>query len=65
MRRRKYSAEIIISIVKERIENETSWERLATKYNIHHRTIEEWVIKYTIILIETIMPVRVQVRVQR
>ena len=26
MRKRKYSAELIISIVKERIEKETSWE---------------------------------------
>ena len=36
MRKRKYSAELIISIVKERIEKETSWECLSAKYNIHH-----------------------------
>ena len=46
MRKKKYSAELIIRIVKERIENETSWERLAAKYNIHHRRIQEWVIQY-------------------
>jgi len=46
MRKKKYSAELIISIVKERIENETSWERLAAKYSIHHRRIQEWVIQY-------------------
>ncbi len=39
MREKKYSAELIISIVKERIENETSWERLAAKYNIHHKPV--------------------------
>ena len=46
MRKRKYSAELIISIVKERIEKETSWECLSAKYNIHHRRIEGWVIQY-------------------
>ena len=46
MGKKKYSAELIISIVKERIENETSWERLAAKYNIHHGRIQEWVIQY-------------------
>ena len=46
MRKRKYSAELIISIVKERIEKETSWECLSAKYNIDHRRIEGWVIQY-------------------
>ena len=46
MRKKKYSAELIIRIVKERIENETSWECLSAKYNIHHRRIQEWVIQY-------------------
>ncbi len=40
MREKKYSAELIISIVKERIEDETSWERLAAKYKIHHSRSE-------------------------
>ena len=39
MRKRKYSAELIISIVKERIEKETSWECLSAKYNIHHMKV--------------------------
>ena len=46
MRKRKYSAELIISIVKERIEKETRWECLSAKYNIDHRRIEGWVIQY-------------------
>ena len=46
MRKRKYSAELIISIVKERIEKETSWKRLGAKYNIQRRRIEGWVIQY-------------------
>ena len=44
MRKRKYSAELIISIVKERIEKETSWKGLGAKYNIQCRRIEGWVI---------------------
>ena len=39
LRKRKYSAELIISIVKERIEKETSWECLSAKYNIHHMKV--------------------------
>ena len=46
MRRRKYSVEFIVNVVKERIKNGTSWERLAAKYNVYHRRIEEWVIQY-------------------
>ncbi len=48
MRKKKYSAELIISIVKERIENGTSWEHLAAKYSIHQRTIQAWVIQYEV-----------------
>ena len=46
MRRRKYSVELIISIVKERIEKGISRKALADRYNIPHRTIEEWVTQY-------------------
>lgn len=46
MRRRKYSVELIISIVKERIENGTSLEVLSGRNNIQHGRIEEWVIQY-------------------
>ena len=46
MRRRKYSVELIISIVKERIEEGISWKALADRYNVPHRTIEEWVMQY-------------------
>ena len=48
MRKKKYSAELIISIVKERIENGTSWEHLAAKCSIHQRTIQAWVIQYEV-----------------
>jgi transposase-like protein len=46
MRRKKYSVELIISIVKERIEKGVSSERLAARYNIDFGTINEWVIQY-------------------
>ena len=46
MREKKYSAELIIRIVKERIENETSYNRLAARYNIYHARIKEWVTQY-------------------
>ena len=46
MRRRKYSEELIISIVKERIEKEVSSKHLAARYSIDYGTINEWVIQY-------------------
>ena len=46
MGERKSSAELIIRIVKERIENETSYYRLAARYNIYHARIKEWVVQY-------------------
>ena len=46
MSRRKYSVELIISIVKERIEKGISWDVLSDRYKIHHGVIEEWVMQY-------------------
>ena len=46
MRRKKYSAEQIVKIVKENILQGISVPRLAEQYNIHHGSIEEWIIQY-------------------
>ena len=46
MRRRRYNAEQIIKIVKENIIQGISVKQLAARYNIHHGSIEEWIIQY-------------------
>ena len=46
MKKKKHNSEQIIQIVRENINEGTSVSRLAEQYNIHHGTIEEWVIQY-------------------
>ena len=46
MRRKRHNAEEIIKIVKENIFEEISARELAARYNIHHGSIEEWIIQY-------------------
>ncbi len=46
MRRKRYTAEQIIKIVKKNILQGISIKQLAKQYNIHHGSIEEWIIQY-------------------
>ncbi len=46
MRKKKYNSEQIIQIIRENINEGISVPRLAERYNIHHGTIEEWIIQY-------------------
>ena len=46
MRKKKYNSELIIQIIRENINEGISVPRLAERYNIHHGTIEEWIIQY-------------------
>jgi transposase-like protein len=46
MRKRKYSAELIIKIVKENIENGVGSRTLAAQYNIQRGIIDEWIVQY-------------------
>ena len=46
MRRKRYNAEQIIKIVQENIIQGISVKQLASRYDIHHGSIEEWIIQY-------------------
>jgi len=46
MRRKRYNAEQIVKIVQENIFQGISAKQLASRYDINHGSIEEWIIQY-------------------